>query len=171
MTSRHSSESGRFQDMCRKSQRSLSRFPRLWNATESPAKIASFSRSIYLKSHLWIACWIAFLFMDRLPPPSFSPRPYLRGRHRFRGLLLARTQNVREIDIVFGEADPPRACVLIRLKSPRNGQYFRPDLSRHDFRRIARGRRGRGHRRLPAEHRTIRIGNPTGAGPPPSGPK
>ena len=32
------------------------------------------------------------------------------------------------------------------------GQLFRIN----DFRRIARGRRGRGHRRLPAEHRTVR---------------
>ena len=97
MKSRRSSESGRFPDMCRKSQRSLNRFPRLWNAIESRAKIASFLRSICLRSRLWIVCWIAFWFMGRRRPPSCSPRPYLHDRYLFRRLLLARTRSVGDL--------------------------------------------------------------------------
>jgi len=42
----------------------------------------------------------------------------------FDGACAEEHENAREIDIVFGEADPPRARVLIRLRSPRNGNTF-----------------------------------------------
>src|SRR6266550_1988053 len=48
---------------------------------KSAGQIASFSRFIYPKSHLWIASWIGFSFTGRPQPPSCSPRPYRRGDH------------------------------------------------------------------------------------------
>src|SRR5262249_40291729 len=128
-----SSESGRFPGTYRKSRRLRSKFRRSWNAIELPEKIASSLKSICLKSRLWTAYWIAFSSMDRLQPPSCNPHPCRRARPRFHRRLLAVVRNVSEIAIVFGEADPSRACPTIGLRSRRNGQYVRPALSRYHF--------------------------------------